>query len=55
MEPRKTVNYTISLPPELVEHFDEAWAGRYSSRSAAVAEAIRDLLAKLRRRSLPAK
>jgi len=55
MEPHKTVSYTVSLPPDLVSQLDRAIVGRYSSRSAAIQEAIRDLLVKVRRRSLPEK
>jgi len=55
MEPHKTTNYTVSLPPELVNELDKAIEGHYSNRSAAIQEAIRDLLVKLRRRRLPEK
>ena len=55
MEPRKTTTYTVTLPPKLVSELDQAIKGHYPSRSAAIGEAIRDLLVKLRRRRLKAK
>ena len=55
MKTETTANYTVTFPPTLVIELDQAIKDHYASRSSAIQEAVRDLLVKLRRRSLKAK
>ena len=46
-----TASVTFTVIPDLLTEFDETWKGAYyNSRSAALAEAMRDLIQKVRKR-----
>lgn len=49
MSSQQRVRFSVSLPPTLVEEFDEVWGNmRYVSRSKAVHDAIRNFISEYR-------
>jgi len=51
-KPTKSVNVTITVDPGLLEEFDTSInEAHYTSRSAAIAAAMRDLMDKIESRS----
>lgn len=50
-EEQKMIHVTFSIDKKLLEEFDGAkLRGAYATRSAAIAEAMRDLIVKVKRR-----